>query len=59
MLPQEIACVDITPIVGDTAELCMLGLWVDMSVHILRFPSLEELHKVKLEEEKKVCEKFF
>lgn len=45
VLPQEIACVDITPIVEEKATLCMVGLWVDMSVRILSFPALVELHK--------------
>ncbi|KAI1309419.1 DNA damage-binding protein 1 [Halotydeus destructor] len=46
----EVACLDITPL-GDKTDssLCSVGLWNDVSVRILKLPSLEELHKEKLE----------
>lgn len=47
-LAQEIACVDLRPLVGSTATLCVVGLWVDMSIRILALPSLQELHQVYL-----------
>ncbi len=46
MLPQEIACVDITPVVGDHATLCLVALWVDMTLRVLSLPALTELSKV-------------
>ena len=40
------ACIDITPLTVDKqhAELCALGLWTDISVHLLKLPTLDIIH---------------
>ena len=44
-LEYEVACIDLTPIEeGETrAEVASVGLWTDISVRLLRIPSLEEI----------------
>ena len=43
-MPYEVACVDISPLEdGDKAEFCVVGLWTEISVSILRLPSLEQV----------------
>ena len=44
-LEFEVACIDLTPIEeGETrAEIASIGLWTDISVRLLRIPSLEEI----------------
>jgi DNA damage-binding protein 1 len=45
ILEHEVACIDLTPIEdGETrAEVASVGLWTDISVRLLRIPSLEEI----------------
>ncbi|KAI0234301.1 DNA damage-binding protein 1 [Lamellibrachia satsuma] len=50
-MEHEVACLDVTPLAEangcgdvDTAQLCVVGLWTDISARILRLPSLESLH---------------
>ena len=50
-MDHEVACLDVTPLAesngcgdADTAELCVVGLWTDISARILRLPSLDSLH---------------
>ena len=39
------ACIDITPLTDDKrADLCALGLWTDISVRILKLPTLDAIH---------------
>ena len=44
-LEFEVACIDLTPVEeGETrAEIASIGLWTDISVRLLRIPSLEEI----------------
>ncbi|KXJ10807.1 DNA damage-binding protein 1a [Exaiptasia diaphana] len=43
-MEHEVACLDITPIEQNTrAELVSVGLWTDISVRVLRLPSLESM----------------
>ena len=45
ILEYEVACIDISPINGkDTSDICVVGLWTDISVRILKLPSLQEQH---------------
>jgi len=45
-MEHEIACLDIHPL-GDNerASYCAVGLWTDISIHILSLPSLKEVNK--------------
>jgi len=46
VLEYEVACIDITPVddtEGGKAEVACLGLWTDISVRVLKIPSLEEI----------------
>ncbi|KAK2188211.1 hypothetical protein NP493_140g03066 [Ridgeia piscesae] len=50
-MDHEVACLDVTPLVdsggsgdGDMAQLCVVGLWTDISARILQLPTLESLH---------------
>ena len=43
-MDHEVACLDISALSGDRAELCAVGLWTDMSARILRLPSFESAH---------------
>jgi len=50
-MEHEVACLDVTPLVdsggsgdGDMAQLCVVGLWTDISARILQLPTLESLH---------------
>jgi len=45
-MEHEVACIDITPLaVGkEHAELCSLGLWTDISVRVLKLPTLDIIH---------------
>ena len=42
-MEHEVACIDITPLSVDKerAELCALGLWTDISVRVLKLPTLD------------------
>lgn len=43
-LEHEVACIDLTPYDGENrTEVACLGLWTDISVRIIRIPSLEEI----------------
>ena len=45
-MEYEVACIDITPLTVDKqhADLCALGLWTDISVRVLKLPSLDVIH---------------
>ena len=44
-MPHEVACVDISPLVGrEKAGFLAVGMWTEISVKVLRVPSLELLH---------------
>lgn len=43
-LEHEVACLDITPTEQNTkTDLVGVGLWTDISVRVLRLPSLESM----------------
>ena len=44
---HEVACIDSTPLHPDAmrADMCAVGLWTDISIRLLKLPSLEEYHK--------------
>ena len=47
MIEHEVACVDVTPLGDDLSaksDLCAIGLWTDISVRLLKLPSLEVVH---------------
>ena len=48
-MDHEVACMDIS-LHGneERAEVCAIGLWTDISVRLLRLPSLEQLHSEPL-----------
>ena len=48
-MDHEVACMDIS-LHGneEMAEVCAIGLWTDISVRLLRLPSLEQLHSEPL-----------
>ena len=44
LMPHEVACVDISPLGSDSrnrSDFCAIGLWTEISVSILRLPSLD------------------
>ena len=46
-MEHEVACVDVTPLGDDLSaksDLCAIGLWTDISVRLLKLPSLETIH---------------
>ena len=46
-MEHEVACVDVTPLGDDLSaksDLCAIGLWTDISVRLLKLPSLEIIH---------------
>jgi len=48
VLEYEIACIDLSPMEEDDtgrAEVAAVGLWTDISVRLIRIPSLEEITK--------------
>ncbi|XP_063230961.1 DNA damage-binding protein 1 [Bacillus rossius redtenbacheri] len=47
VMEHEVACLDITPLQEGVAraELVAVGLWTDISVRVLRLPSLEEVNR--------------
>lgn len=49
-LEHEIACLDISPLDEDStrSDIVAVGLWTDISVCLLRIPSLEKIHVEKL-----------
>ncbi|CAF4367771.1 unnamed protein product, partial [Adineta steineri] len=46
-LPHNIACLDITPLDlrEERTNLCVIGLWTQISIWICRLPTLDILHK--------------
>lgn len=49
-LEHEIACINVTPL-GDPSTpspICAIGMWTDISIRIMRLPSLELITKEKL-----------
>ncbi|CAM4789835.1 unnamed protein product [Rotaria magnacalcarata] len=49
-LPYNIACLDVTPINSrdERSNLCVIGLWTQISVWICRLPTLDILHQESL-----------
>ncbi|CAF1046921.1 unnamed protein product [Rotaria sordida] len=49
-LPYNIACLDVTPLnpQEERTNLCVVGLWTQISVWIYRLPTLDILHKEPL-----------
>ena len=49
-LPYNIACLDITPLNAhdERADLCVVGLWTQLSIRVYRLPTLELLHTESL-----------
>ncbi len=49
-LPYNIACLDVTPLnpQEERTNLCVVGLWTQISVWIYRLPTLDVLHKEPL-----------
>ena len=48
-MDHEVACMDISPCGNqERAGLCAVGLWTDISVRLLRLPSLEQLQSEPL-----------
>lgn len=49
-LEHEVACIDITPLAegNHRSEIVSVGLWTDISVRLLKLPSLEEITKEPL-----------
>ncbi|CAF4245853.1 unnamed protein product, partial [Rotaria sp. Silwood2] len=49
-LPYNIACLDITPLNSrdERTNLCVIGLWTQISVWICRLPTLDILHQESL-----------
>ena len=51
-MEHEVACIDITPLGSEEentkADICAVGLWEDITVRILKLPSLEEITKESL-----------
>ena len=46
-MEHEVSCVDVTPLGDDLSaksDLCAIGLWMDISVRLLKLPSLEIIH---------------
>ena len=46
-MEHEVACVDVTPLGDDLSaksDLCAIGLWTDISVRLLKLPSLDVIH---------------
>ena len=46
-MEYEVACIDVTPFRDDLSaksDLCAIGLWIDISVWLLKLPSLETIH---------------
>lgn len=49
-LEHEIACINVTPL-GDPSTpspICAIGMWTDISIRIMRLPTLELITKEKL-----------
>lgn len=47
-LPAEVACLDITPLCGESkADLCSVGLW-DITALIIKLEDLSVLHREQL-----------
>ena len=49
-LEHEVACIDITPLneTDNKSEIVGVGLWTDITVRLLKLPSLEEITKESL-----------
>ena len=49
-LEHEVACIDITPLneTDNKSEIVSVGLWTDITVRLLKLPSLEEITKESL-----------
>ncbi len=50
MMEHEVACIDVTPLNdGDErSDIVCVGLWTDITVRLLKLPSLEEISKEPL-----------
>ena len=49
-LEHEVACIDVTPFNDGSvaSEIVSIGLWTDISVRLLKLPTLEEIAKEPL-----------
>ncbi len=51
-LEYEVACIDITPLGGDDrqqrSEIVAVGLWTDITVRVLKIPTLDQISKEAL-----------
>ncbi len=49
-MEYEVACVDVTPL-GEAkrSDIVTVGLWTDISVRVLRLPTLDPLHTEPLQ----------
>lgn len=45
-MEYEVACIDISPLTenAETAEICAVGLWMDISARLVKLPDFENLH---------------
>lgn len=47
-MPYQVSCTDISPMGGEgdiRAEVCALGFWTEMSVAVVRLPTLKIMDK--------------
>jgi len=49
-LPLQVACIDVTPLneADKRSDIAAVGMWTDISVRLLKLPSLEEITKEAL-----------
>ena len=50
-LNNEVACIDISPLGDGPAKLAAVGMWNDMTVRVLKLPTLEQIHQCSLASE--------
>jgi len=45
-MEYEVACIDISPLSenAETAEVCAVGLWTDISARLVKLPDFESMH---------------
>jgi len=45
-MEYEVACLDLSPLTesGSQSDICAVGLWTDISAHLLRLPTFESMH---------------
>ena len=58
VMPYQVSCTDISPMGGEgdiRAEVCALGFWTEMSVAVVRLPTLKIMDKQLLGGSKHFC----